>query len=96
LSAFHKDVLPENYHTIFSSGLECRSKPRLDAALFIWSGPIGEDIFEFRYRFRHNHSMLVLQAMDLVGTCGTSKELLLGNAGHQIGINGVCVSTLHL
>ncbi len=26
---------------------------------------------------------LVLQAMDLVGTCGISKELLLGNAGHQ-------------
>jgi hypothetical protein len=79
LSAFHEDVLPE----IITLFFHLTPKPRLDAALFIWSGPIGGDIFEFRYRFRRNHFILVLPVMDLVDTCGTFKELLLGNAGHQ-------------
>jgi hypothetical protein len=82
-SAFHGEVLRKKSYTVFPSDPDWRSKPRLDSSSYIWSGPDGENVFEFRYRFRRNDFMLVLQAMDLVSSTGIVKELLLGNAGHQ-------------
>ena len=69
-------------YTIYPSDPNRRHLPRLDSASPLWNSVQGQQIFEFRFRLRHDYFTRALTGMNFVDNNGV-KMLRVGSSGHH-------------
>ena len=69
-------------YTIYPSDPNRLHLPRLDSASPLWNSVQGQQIFEFRFRFRHDYFTRALTGMNFVDNNGV-KMLRVGSSGHH-------------